>query len=66
MTLTFQNINKMQVKQHLLKIQKQLTQKNLEFTFKILDKNPLDEFFDVEVYDAKIFKFLKRNMSNFV
>lgn len=56
----------MQVKQHLLKIQKQLAQKNLEFTFKILDKNPLDEFFDVEVFDAKIFKFLKRNMSTFV
>lgn len=66
MTLTFQNINKLQVKNHLLKIQKQLTQKNLEFTFKILDKNPLDEFFDVEVFDAKIYKFLKRNMSNFV
>lgn len=66
MTLTFQNINKMQVKQHLLKIQKQLAQKNLEFTFKILDKNPLDEFFDVEVFDQKIYNFLKMNMSNFV
>ena len=37
----------------------------MKFDFSINDKNPLDEYFDVEVNDNKIYLFLKNSLSKF-
>ena len=58
MKLRFLNIYKAQIKAYLLNIQNQLSQKNVKFDFKILDENPIDEYFDVEVSNKKIYNFL--------
>lgn len=65
MTLTYLNIYKAQIKQKLLNIQKKLSENNMKFDFSINDKNPLDEYFDVEVNDNKIYLFLKNSLSKF-
>lgn len=65
MTLTYLNIYKSQIKQRLLDIQKKLSERKLKFDFNINDKNPLDEYFDVEVFDNKIYLFLKKSLSKF-
>jgi len=65
MKLRYLNIYKAQIKSHLLNIQNQLSQKNVKFDFKLLDINPIDEYFDVEVSNKKIYNFLKRNLAKF-
>lgn len=65
MKLRFLNIYKAQIKNHLLNIQNQLSKQNVKFDFKILDENPIDEYFDVEVSNKKIYNFLKRNLAKF-
>lgn len=65
MKLRYLNIYKAQIKAHLLNIQNQLSQKNVKFDFKLLDANPIDEYFDVEVSNKKIYNFLKRNLAKF-
>ncbi len=65
MKLRFLNIYKAQIKSHLLNIQNQLSQKNVKFDFKLLDENPIDEYFDVEVSNKKIYKFLQKNLAKF-
>lgn len=65
MKLRYLNIYKAQIKSHLLNIQNQLSQKNVKFDFKLLDENPIDEYFDVEVSNKKIYNFLKRNLAKF-
>lgn len=65
MKLRFLNIYKAQIKSHLLNIQNQLSKQNVKFDFKLLDENPIDEYFDVEVSNKKIYNFLKRNLAKF-
>ena len=65
MKLRYLNIYKAPIKSHLLKIQKQLSEKDVIFDFNFLDENPIDEYFHVEVSNKKIYNFLKRNLSKF-
>lgn len=65
MILTYPNINKSQVKNILLSSQKKLAERNIPFNFVINDKNPLDQFFDVEIKNKRFYLYFQKVLRKF-